>query len=223
MIAMELLSVNVARAVTVEWDGKRVTTGIFKKPVEGPVHVAKYNLTGDGQADTKHHGGADKAVYAYSAEHYVHWRRALNKPALSFGELGENLTLAGVNENGLNIGDRVNIGTCLLQVCQPRTPCYKLDITLGVRGMPRRFIDYGATGIYFRVLEEGTLRTGDAIRIVARERHGLSVATLFNAYYSETAESLDVLESALTIPALAGEWHRKIAQRAAEAPKLNRF
>ena len=212
---MELLSINVSLPVTIEQAGKIFSTAIFKKPVAGPVFVHKMNLDGDRQADLKNHGGEDKAVYAFSFDHYAYWRAILHKPDMPFGQFGENLTITGLDEARLNIGDHLKIGNCLLEISQPRIPCFKLGIITDTPDMPRLFIKNGATGIYFRVLEEGEIATGDPIKIVSFGKHQLPVKTLFTSYFDPDLRNRGVLEIALEIPELATEWKEKILKKLA--------
>ncbi|PKM09947.1 MAG: MOSC domain-containing protein [Gammaproteobacteria bacterium HGW-Gammaproteobacteria-10] len=212
---MKLLSINVAEPVAVEQAGRSVATAIFKKPVAGPVYVGRMNLDGDRQGDSKNHGGADKAVYAFSYDHYAYWSAVLNKPDMPYGQFGENLSIAGLDEALINIGDQLEIGGCLLEVSQPRIPCFKLGLALDVPNMPRLFIERGATGIYFRVLREGEIATGDPVEIVRRGRHQLAVKTLFTSYFDPQRQNPEALATALEIPELALEWRRKILNKSA--------
>src|SRR5437879_12901518 len=123
---MKIISVNVGLPREVVWKGMTVQTGIFKDPVDKPVTISKLNLTGDQQADLTVHGGAEKAVYAYPAEHYEYWRRKLREVPFSWGKFGENLTTEGLTEDTLCIGDRLRVGSAVLMVTQPRLPRYKM-------------------------------------------------------------------------------------------------
>ena len=128
---MKIISVNVGLPRAVIWKGMNVATGIFKTPVDGLVKIDRLNLTGDQQADLTVHGGTDKAVYAYPAEHYEYWRRELPDVTFSWGQFGENLTTEGLSEDILYIGDRLRVGSTILMVTQPRMPCYKLALRFG--------------------------------------------------------------------------------------------
>ena len=210
---MELLSINVSLPITIERNGKTNTTSIFKRPVAGPVFVRKTNLTGDRQADLTNHGGEDKAVYAFSFDHYAFWREILHKPDLAYGQFGENLTIAGLDEARLCIGDQLTIGRCLLEISQPRIPCFKIGIIMGTQEMPRLFKEHGATGIYFRVLEEGEITAGTPIAITGHGKHRLPIQTLFTSYFDPSSRHPEVLETALEIPELAREWKEKIRRK----------
>src|SRR6266851_1777434 len=164
---MKLLSVNVGLPRDVISKGRLVTTGIFKEPVEGRVRLRTLNLDGDRQADLKVHGGIDKAVYAYPAEHYDYWRSELPGVELPWGMFGENFTVEGMLESGVNIGDEFRIGSAELVVTQPRLPCYKLAVKFGRDDIIKRFLGSGRTGFYFAVLKEGEVGAGDSIELLS--------------------------------------------------------
>ncbi|MBV9601481.1 MAG: MOSC domain-containing protein [Chloroflexi bacterium] len=152
-------SVNVSGQRTVEWLGRPVTSAIWKQPVGGPVSVRGVNLAGDDQADRHAHGGPDKAVYAYAVEDYRFWRDH-ERIAIEPGLFGENLTLVGVDVSGARIGERWQIGSLVLEVSQPRIPCYKLGMRLGDQMFPRRFAAAGRPGAYLRIVREGLVAAG---------------------------------------------------------------
>ena len=163
-----IVSVNVGRPRETKYRGRVIRTGIFKEPVSGPVRVGHLNLEGDGQADLRVHGGADKAVYIYPAGHYSLWRDELRRE-LAYGHFGENLTVDGVLERDAHIGDIFLAGTALLQVTQPRFPCYKLGIRMGDQRFIRRFLFSGRTGFYARVLREGEVAPGDTLQLASSD------------------------------------------------------
>jgi len=178
------------------------------------VLVSSQGLTNDQQVDLKNHGGEHKAVYAFSAHHYEFWRNKLNQPNLAFGQFGENLTIADLDESSLCIGDQIQIGDCILEITQPRVPCYKLGIALGLTEMPKLFVKHGATGIYFRVLQAGNIDINSQISILFRHPKQLTVHTLFNAYFDKHFVGSDnVMALAETIPQLSNEWRDKILAR----------
>ena len=147
---MKILSVNVGLPKEVTWQGKLVTTGIFKKPVDGPVMMRTLNLDGDQQADLTVHGGVTKAVYAYPSEHYDSWRTELPGVDLPWGMFGENFTTEGLDEKSAHIGDRFRIASAEVIVSQPRLPCYKLGIKFQDDGMVKRFLAAGRSSAPFR-------------------------------------------------------------------------
>ena len=180
---MRVVSVNVSPVKTIEHRGTILTTGIFKEPVAGRVEVRRLGLAGDRQADPAVHGGIDKAVYAYSLENHRFWEEELGRSGLGWGYFGENLTVEGMDEEAIGIGDRFRVGTTLLEVSQPRTPCHKLAIRVGLDDFPRRFLASGRVGFYLRVLGEGTVGAGDSIERVAREPEALSVRHVLRLRY----------------------------------------
>lgn len=209
---MQLLSVNIALPRAVDHKGRRVLTGIYKEPVAGPVPLRREGLEGDGQADLKVHGGPDKAAYAYPIEHYAWWQEQLGRGPFPHGQFGETLTVQGLLEQDLGIGDCLRIGGALLQVSQPRTPCFKLGIKMGAEDFPRRFQDSGRTGFYLRVLVEGPLRAGDGIEIVSRHEPWHSVQELWRWSHLERANR-EAARRALELAPLAQSWKDKFAQR----------
>jgi MOSC domain-containing protein YiiM len=163
-----LLSVNVGRPRSFRVGERIVRTAIGKEPVLGRVRVGRTHLDGDSQADRRVHGGPNKAVYAYDLSGYAHWESELGRP-LPYGQFGENLTVEGLPETEVRIGDVYRIGGALLQVSQPRSPCFKLALHMGRPDFPADFIRSGRTGFYLRVLEEGEVGAGDAIALVERD------------------------------------------------------
>ena len=143
-------------------------SGIYKKPVSGAVWASRTNLAGDGQADLGVHGGPDKAVYAYPSEHYPLWRAELGLAEMAFGGFGENLTVSGLLELEVSIGDVYRAGEALLQISQPRGPCWKLARRWGIKGLEKRFSVTGRTGFYLRVLQEGNVEAGLDLELVER-------------------------------------------------------
>jgi MOSC domain-containing protein YiiM len=163
---MHVVSVNVGLPRVVEWHGRMVETAIWKEPLDGRVAMRGINLDGDGQADRRVHGGPDKAVYSYAAEDYAWWSDELGR-TLGPGTFGENLTLAGVDLSATEIGSRWRVGTALLEVTQPRFPCFKLGIRMGNAGFVQQFELAARFGAYFRIVEDGEVGAGDAIERVA--------------------------------------------------------
>jgi MOSC domain-containing protein YiiM len=166
---MHVVSLNVGGPREVEWRGRLVRTSIWKEPVQGPVRVTSLNLDGDAQSDLSVHGGPDKAVYAYPAEHYGYWQRELDVDALPWAAFGENLTTSGILEPDIAIGDRVRVGSAELMVTQPRLPCFKLGIRFGRDDMVKRFLQSGRSGFYFAVVREGEITAGDRLEIAIRD------------------------------------------------------
>ncbi len=202
---MKLLSVNVGFPRDVISKGKPVTTAIFKEPVEGRVQLRTLNLDGDRQADLKVHGGIYKAVYAYPGEHYDYWRRELPGVDLPWGMFGENLTVEGMLESEVYIGDQFRIGSAELVVTQPRLPCYKLAVKFGRDDIIKLFLESGRTGFYFAAKKEGELGAGDSIEIINRDINELKVADVTRLYLDDK-DDLKTLQRALRVDALPDNW-----------------
>ena len=211
---MNLLSINTSLPTEIEYQGRKISTGIFKKPVEDPVFVKKDNLKDDLQADLKNHGGEHKAVYAFSSDHYPYWSDVLHNSELTPGIFGENLTISGFDESSLHIGDQFSIGQCILEITQPRLPCFKLGIAVNNKKMPRLFIENFATGIYLRVLQEGFIEMGNKVELIKEGKFKVSIKSLFRAYFDKNYQaSRSVMETAVLIPELSFEWSKKLSVR----------
>jgi MOSC domain-containing protein YiiM len=206
-------SVNVGMPAPLRGTGgAEVASGIVKAPVAGRVRVGHTNLDGDGQADLTVHGGPDKAVYAYPAEHYPAWARDLGRDDLRPGHFGENLTTEGLVEEDVLIGDRFRMGTALLEVSQPRIPCFKLGIRMGDPGFLKPFLRSGRLGFYLRVLEEGDLAAGDAIARAGRGDPEVSIRSLARLFAEGGAS--EEFSRAAAAPALEDGWKVWMLERA---------
>ena len=213
--AGKLISVNVGLPRVVEWKGRTITTGIFKEPVEGRTTLHRLNLDGDRQVDLTVHGGPDKAVYAYPAEHYAHWRQELPGMELPWGTFGENFSTEGLLEDSVNIGDRFRIGTAEIQVTQPRVPCYKLSSKFRRDDMIKRFLASQRSGFYLRVLQEGEVAPGDPFELTSRDANNVTVAYINRLRMQEDA-SPDVLQRIIELEALSGSWREYFQKRQAK-------
>src|SRR4249919_273495 len=162
-----LLSVNVGLPRDIEWRGRTVHTGIWKKPVQGRRQVKRLNVEGDGQGDLGGHGGEQRAVFVYQIESYRYWEERLSRRDFTHGQFGENFTIEGLPDDEVCIGDRYRIGTALFEVTQPRTTCYRVGIRMNEPRMAALLTGHGRPGFYFRVLEEGVVQPGDDIAKVA--------------------------------------------------------
>src|SRR4029079_10846910 len=209
---MRILSVNVGLPRDVEWRGKTVRTSIFKAPVPKRVRVAKLNLAGDEQSDLSVHGGVDKAIYAYPSEHYDFWRNEFPELDFPWGAFGENLTVEGLLEEKVYVGDRLRAGSAEFVVTQPRMPCFKLGIRFNRRDMVKRFLRSGRTGFYFPVLREGDVAAGDTIERVAADTQRISIADI-GALYTADAANQDLLRRASDLPALPESWRAYFRER----------
>jgi MOSC domain-containing protein YiiM len=206
-----VVSVNVGGPRLMQIMGAQILTSIFKAPVEGRVPIRGHNLEGDRQSDLTVHGGPYKALYAYAVEHYDYWAEQLPGFELSPGMFGENLTTAGLDENVVKIGDRYAFGSAVLQVTQPRMPCFKLALRFGLADIVKRFWQSGRSGIYFSVVKEGDVAAGDSIEKVADGPEEVTVADVVRLYRGGE-ESQELLERVLRAP-LFGSWKREIVER----------
>jgi len=202
---MKIVSVNVGLPREVTWQGKAVTTGIFKEPVSGPVMMRKLNLDGDGQADLTVHGGVSKAVYAYPSEHYDYWQAELPGVDLPWGMFGENFTTEELLEEAAYIRDKFRIGETEVMVTEPRMPCYKLGIKFGRADIIKRFLASRRTGFYFAVVRGGMVGAGDAVELIGREQQEISVADITRLYAFEKND-LESLRRAIEVEALSENW-----------------
>jgi MOSC domain-containing protein YiiM len=208
---MRVVSVNVGMPREVVWGDTRVVTAIFKDPVDDRVPLRRLNFAGDAQADLSVHGGPDKAVYAYPFEHYADWQARLGRP-LTPGAFGENLTVEGLLEDRVYIGDEFRVGSARLVVTQPRIPCFKLGIRFGDPTMVRTFLKAGLPGIYFAVLEEGVVGPSDSIERVHTDANRVSVADMLRLILDHKAP-FDELRRLVAIPALAAVWREEFEAR----------
>lgn len=198
---MRVISVNVGLPREVIWKGKTVLTGIFKKPVEGRIRMRSLNLDGDQQADLTVHGGVEKAIYAYPVEHYAYWQQKRPDAEFPWGAFGENLTVAGLSETTVNIGDRFRMGSAEVIVTQPRFPCFKLNLKFGGDDMVKQFLNSRLSGIYFSVMQEGEIGAGDKIELIHQDEHNVTIADIVQIYVREADEAL--VRRAVQVPALA--------------------
>jgi MOSC domain-containing protein YiiM/ferredoxin-NADP reductase len=178
----KVISLNVGEPRVVTYRGTSFRTGIFKQPTDKPLALKKLNFAGDGQADVSAHGGIDKAVYCYPIEHYDFWRHELARAALPMGQFGENVTTQGVLESELRIGDVLAIGTAVVQVSEPRIPCYKLVMRMEAGGdFAIRFVAANRTGFYCRVLQEGIVKGSDELTLLHSDASSPTVSEVVAA------------------------------------------
>jgi len=209
---MKIISVNVGRPRLVLWNEQPVSTGIYKLPVEGRVMLRTLNLDGDRQADLTVHGGPTKAAYVYPAEHYNYWRDELPGTEVPWGMFGENFTTEGLSESDLHIGDRLQAGTAIIMVRQPRIPCYKLAVKFHRSDILGRFLRSGRSGFYFSVEQEGMVAAGDSFEFLSREPRAIDIAQM-NRLFAEDKYNARLLESAIATPALPQDWRDYFRKR----------
>jgi MOSC domain-containing protein YiiM len=210
---MKVLSVNVGLPKKVLFNGQTVTTAIFKDPVKDPIMLRKINLEGDKQADLTVHGGVDKAVYSYPAEHYDYWRKQFPNIDIIWGMFGENFTTEGLMEDTVNVGDQFQIGSAKLIATQPRMPCYKLGVRFGRMDVVRRFLASGRPGIYFKVLKEGQVQIGNKIETINRDKNNVTVKDIVRLYVTrDHLDNIETMRRAIKINALPEGWKYEFQQ-----------
>ena len=198
---MKVLSVHVGSLQEMLRNGKKIQTGIFKQPTEGPIEVKQLGLEGDQQANKKLHGGVYKAICVYPSEHYDLWKEELGKPDLSFGDFGENLTTVGLMEGDICLGDRLRIGSVEIVVTHPREPCITLNARLDTKDLSARIRKSGRSGFYFSVEREGIIKNGDFIEYINRDENRVTVSG-FNRIVNGEPEIADIVFRASKIDAL---------------------
>ncbi|MFF2887416.1 MOSC domain-containing protein [Paenibacillus sp. NPDC057967] len=206
-----LASLQVGQPQLLQHGAKQVLSGIFKSASDEARKVHLLGIEGDGQGDTVHHGGPDKAICAYFVNRYPYWSQQLGRP-LRNGAFGENFTLTDWTEEELHIGDIVGIGDTVLQVSQPRQPCYKLGLRNEWPELPALAQQTGYTGFYFRVLQEGMVKAGDSIVIRERHKAKFSIAAANHVMYKEKSNS-KAIELLLEVQELAASWRDQLTAR----------
>ena len=209
----KVASINVSGELKeLPFAGQLVTTGFFKSSVAGAVFARRLGLEGDAQADLTVHGGLDKAVYFYPREHYRDWEEMLGSGPLTPGSFGENVTSDGWLETDLNIGDVLGIGTAILQVVQPRAPCYKLQIRFERSDMTKLFFQHGRPGWYAAVLQEGSFRAGDEMIMMERATESVSIDDVWKASF-HTGLGQETLDRVRKLRVLPDFWKERVVGR----------
>ncbi len=206
---MEITSTNIGEPVVVEWRGQKLLTGIFKYPVDKSISLGKGDVENDHVIDRRFHGGADKACYLYSADHYSFWSRQYPNVELQWGMFGENLTVKGLNESLIHIGDQYKVGTAVIQVTQPRQPCFKLGIRFNDQKVVSDFWKLPFSGVYVRVLKEGVVGAGDKIVLINRFPQSLTVAEVFS-FFSSGKNNHELIRLSISDPNLAASCRRDL-------------
>ena len=206
-----LLSIQVGRPSPRQHPDGPWLTSIYKHTVNAPVRLEALNLEGDEQADLNVHGGRDKAVCVYSADHFAYWQVALGRPDLGAGAFGENFTVSGLDEGTVCLGDVFAVGTVLVEVSQPRGPCWKLGRKWDRLDLPKLVLKAGKTGWYFRVRQPGQVAAGEEIRLVERPYPEWTIVEVNRVGYSKTKEMAAARHDLASCPALAETWRRDLA------------
>ena len=201
----KILSINVSLPEEIDFEGQKVTTGIFKEPIEGRIMLRTLNLDGDKQADLTVHGGPDKAVYAYPIEHYEFWHKVYPDMEMPNGMFGENFTIEGLMESEVSVGDAFEIGSSKVIATQPRMPCYKLGVKFGRMDVLKKFLASGRSGIYFKVLKEGQVGAGDSIVRIKNDTNRVGIGDIVRLYASDR-EDINTMRRAVKVEALPEGW-----------------
>jgi MOSC domain-containing protein YiiM len=206
MKKMVVESINTGLPKQEIFPGKKIITGICKRPASGPLRLSLSGFEGDGVADLKHHGGTDKAVCVYSLDHYPYWEDILGV-MLPVAAFGENLTVSNLHEDEICIGDILQLGTALVQVSQPRQPCLTLAARYRRNDMIKLVIDSGYTGFYLRVLKEGVARKGEELTLEDRDPQAISVSFASHIYHHDR-KNYEAIETVLAVSALSASWRK---------------
>lgn len=216
-----ILSIQIGRPATYDWPQgnsaaqRNWTTSFFRQPVSGPVSAGPLGLTGDEVADTANHGGPDKALLAYSADHYPRWQAELQMPEVVAGGFGENLTIAGLCEDTVCVGDRWRLGSVLFEVSQPRQPCWKLARRWNLKHLPALVIANGRTGWYLRVVSSGLIEEGQSLELVARPWPRWTIDRANQVMHRQKGDRALAAELA-GVPQLSASWQAELRKRIAE-------
>lgn len=206
---MQIISTNIAQPRTIEWRGQLVQTGIYKYAVDAPLFLGKEDVEYDHVMDRRFHGGVDKACYLYSADHYPVWQSKYPDQDWKWGMFGENLTVSGLNESEIRIGDRYQIGEAEVQVSQPRQPCFKLGVRFGDQSVVSDFRELPYPGVYVRVIKPGYLRKDNEMILIERNPNSLSVSQVFSLFRSNRNDQ-ELIQKAIEEPFLAESCRRDL-------------
>lgn len=206
---MRIISTNIAQPVIIEWKGQKVQTGIYKYPVETPIFLGMTDVENDHVFDRRFHGGTDKACYLYSSDHYPFWKNSYPRLDWNWGMFGENLTVSELDESEIRIGDRYQIGDAVVQVSQPRQPCFKLGVRFGDQKVVDEFWLSSFPGIYVRVLQPGNVKVGDEFILLERNPDSLSVSQVFSVFKSLPVNA-ELIQKAINEPFLAESCRKDI-------------
>tara|TARA_B100000886_G_scaffold102164_2_gene67865 strand:- start:2585 stop:3244 length:660 start_codon:yes stop_codon:yes gene_type:complete len=209
---MKVLSINISEPKKITFNGKELITSIYKMPINKEVEVGQLGIEGDRQADLQVHGGYDKAVYAYSHSHYSHWSEIMKKSYEEFGLVGENLTIDNFDESAVFIGDEYKIGTTLLQISQPRIPCYKIGIKMNSREFPKLFSQSGLLGSYMRVIEVGKMKIGDSVELSRRDNDSMSIFEISQLLFVDI-KNIESMKKAIDLKYLSEEIKERFRER----------
>lgn len=193
------------------WNGKEEQTGIFKKPVSESLTLSINDVVNDTVIDRVHHAGVNKACYLFASDNYPYWKKLYPEKEWDWGMFGENLTVEGLDESKIRVGNIYKLGTALVQVSQPREPCYKLGIRFGTQDILRQFIDHNKPGTYVRILEEGQVKTGDTLELQEQSKNALTTQQFYELIFmrEKPKEILTLFMSNPSVPQYKKERFKK--------------
>ena len=199
---MQVISTNIAQSAKFLWNSKETTTGIYKKPTDVAIFLGNEAVRGDEVSDRKVHGGEFKACYLFSANQYPFWQNLYPNLNWTYGMLGENLTIADLDEKQLLVGDIYKLGKAKVQITTPREPCFKLAHKFGTEAVLQQFIKHGYSGTYVRVIEKGEVKTGDSFELIEQAKNSISIFQFFELLYADNKnkEYLKLLLNSEYIP-----------------------
>jgi len=196
---MKVVSVNIGEKQSIKWRGRKVQTGIFKYPVNSAIFLGKTGVNHDQVIDRKYHGGEYKACYIYSADHYDYWKSLYPELEFDYGMFGENITIHGMQETDMFLGDVYQIGEAKVEITQPREPCFKLGARFGTQKVLKQFINAPYPGAYLRVLEEGAVKSGDEIKLISKGFEESSLKDVYSLMYHSTKAERDQIHRLLEL------------------------
>lgn len=176
---MKVVSTNIGEKTTLLWKGKEVITGILKKTTNCPIVLGLEDVEGDAVIDRRYHGGIDQAVYAYGEQHYGYWQELYPSIIMEHGFFGENLTISNLDEENIYVGDVFQLGTAIVEVTKPRQPCMKLGIIFGTQKVLKQFWDVPKSGLYFKIIQEGSVKKGDALVLIESAINSKTIAEVY--------------------------------------------
>lgn len=206
---MKVLSTNIGKPQLIEWRGQQIETGIYKYPVDEPIFLGSEDVVADHVIDRRYHGGVDKACYLYSADHYSFWKNKYPEADFNWGMFGENITMSGLNESQIHIGDSFQLGEAVVQISQPRQPCFKLGVRFNDQKVVSDFWELPYPGIYLRIIKQGIVKNGDEMILLDRNIESLTVSQVFSIF-SGNRENMELIDKALKEDFLAASCRRDI-------------
>lgn len=185
---MKVISTNLGKPTTFQWNGKEEQTGIFKYPTDDPLFLGTTDVQNDTVIDRKHHGGENKACYLFSADQYPYWKKLYPNLNWDWGMFGENITIDSLNEDELRIGDIYKLGTALVEITQPREPCYKLGIRFENQQVIKQFVQHKYPGTYIKILETGSVKKGDTMDLTWQSKSTLTINQYYEFLFAKTKD-----------------------------------